>query len=271
MAAPERGFFAVGPIEMFAANCNAVAQTFREVGGELLTLSDDGGGYLSPKLAGALVIRIKNAITLADSKYDSRSPAWEEKLGGAGSLFKRSRTLYRSITVLNRRYASGRGSVAGIDDRKSVDHFGWGGKTGGKVKLSSIVSTITYGGTFTDNEGRTVVVPSRLVIPDAIEDFVSSKWPRITKNFWSHLTTEWASKVDKTNSERSSSLKSMANSVPKYPTSSDSGSYIGAEDLAGLNVAGSVKTVNVDDSLRKSFLADGMSAKEIDDIFAGRA
>lgn len=263
MPASSRGFFAAGPIELFAVEAQQTIKQFKTIKNEIAYLSDQGSGYLSKGLAAGLVGHIKEAIDTAGSSIGKSYPGHSEayktalrKLGRSPEFFKGpDAVLYNRIHVLNRRYSGGRGAVAGIDDRGTVPRIGWSGENG-RVKVSTYLGAITF--------GSEVNIP-RPVIPDAIENYVAGIAPKAANHFFSKKVDGWEKYMSQGAKER----QSFGGSLPSVATGSlgpnDVGSYVTGADLSGMSVGSSSvgkQSFKKDNELMyQSLIESGMSVK----------
>jgi len=264
MPAPSRGLFAAGPIELFAADARGTATKFRQVNRGIASLTDQGTGFLSRSLAAALAVEIRKVIRAGGGKYAASLPEYKEsyksalsRQGGSPTLFNLTGTLLKRITVLNRRYAGGRGSVAGVDDRGSVPHYGWGGFSGRRIKISTYLHAITFG---------TDTIDPRPIIPMVIEDYVYSLGPRVASSFWSKMTKNWEARISEDYKDRQRFAGSTPQTVPTSPTSNDTGSYISGADFgSGFSIdSGMVEKEmkKADAEMMKTLKEQGYTASE---------
>jgi len=182
-----RGAFAFGSFDAFAVDLAKTSKTIVKIGKGVAALSDTGGAYMSKSLASAAVVHIQQAIktkggSINRQSYAPHSEAYKEASLHSPKFLQAEGALLASIKVLNRRYSSGRGSVAGIDVSATTPHIGWRGIASGRIKIADYAYTITYG------SGN---VPGRPVIPQAIEDFLHSAAPQIFPMFWKKMCDNW--------------------------------------------------------------------------------
>jgi hypothetical protein len=261
MANKSPGLFSFDGLDAYAVAAGKAVTAFKDAQGRIAYLSDDRSGFLSKGMAQLLVTHIKRAIrssggTIGKS-YKGISTAYADSLAKQGkerSFFNQYGLLLKSIKVLNRRYASGRGAVAGIDPEMVVPKIGWGGwDSGGTIKVSTYAAAITFGSPANAYRGD---IPARPVIPDAIESFINNLGPDIARHFWNTYTGDIEKKL--TDTQRFGG--SLGGMMEKGSGSSENtGSFLDPADLGGMSVGGTSEGAIESDS---AYLADAKRALE---------